>query len=151
MITSQVSYYAWNMHNLQTIETYIYIYLYKVFISLKKLIISRIFQKPVTIQEQFKEFKEFKNCWPPWLMFRSKFSFTIFLFFPLFSKVSTNILKIYELPKINNTIPKYYQTLVLTIIIYLANSMSQLHLASELYPYQLYWKCVFRSKGLFWH
>ena len=45
------------------------------------------------------------------------------------------ILKIYELPKINNTIPKYCQTHVLTIIIYQANSMSQLQLvSSELYP-----------------
>ena len=71
------------------------------------------------------------------LMFGSKFRFTIFLlmFFPLFSKIFTNILKIYEPPKINNTIPKYCQTLVLTIIIYQANSMSQLHLSSELYPY----------------
>ena len=71
------------------------------------------------------------------LMFCSKFSFTIFLlmFFPLCSKVFTNILKIYELPKINNTIPKYCQTHVLTIIIYQANSMSQLQLvSSELYP-----------------
>ena len=57
------------------------------------------------------------------------------MFFPLCSKVFTNILKIYELPKINNTIPKYCQTLLLTIIIYQANSMSQLHLASELYPF----------------
>ena len=56
------------------------------------------------------------------------------MFFPLFSKVFTNILKIYELPKINNTIPKYCQTLVLTIIIYQANSMSQLHLDSEITP-----------------
>ena len=47
---------------------------------------------------------------------------------PLFSKVFTNILKIYELPKINNAIPEYCQTLVLTIIIYQANAMSQLHL-----------------------
>ena len=70
------------------------------------------------------------------LMFCSKFSFKIFLlFFSLCSKVFTNILKIYELPKINNTIPKYCQTLLLTIIIYQANSMSQLHLASELYPF----------------
>ena len=54
------------------------------------------------------------------LMFCSRFSFTIFLlmFFPLCSKVFIDILKIYELPKINNTIPKYCQTLVLTIIIY---------------------------------
>ena len=43
------------------------------------------------------------------LMFCSKFNFTIFLlmFFPLCSKVFTNILKIYELPKTNNTLPKY--------------------------------------------
>ena len=70
-------------------------------------------------------------------LFCSKFRFTIFslMFFPLFSKVFTNILKIYELPKINNTIPKYCQTHVLTIIIYQANSMSQLQLvSSELYP-----------------
>ena len=71
------------------------------------------------------------------LMFCSKFSFTIFLlmFFPLFSKFFTNILKIYELPKINDAILKSCQTLVLTIIILQVNSMSQLHLASELYPY----------------
>ena len=56
------------------------------------------------------------------------------MFFPLFLKVFTNILNIYELPKINN-IPKYYQTIFLTIIIYRANSMSQLHLASEIYPF----------------
>ena len=70
------------------------------------------------------------------LMFCPKFTPAIFLlmFFPFFSKVSINILKIYELPKIKNIIPKYCQALVLTIIIYLANSMSQLHLASELYP-----------------
>ena len=55
------------------------------------------------------------------------------MLFPLCSKVFTNILKIYEPPKINNTIPKYCQTLDLTIIIYQANSMSQLQLASELY------------------
>ena len=50
------------------------------------------------------------------------------MFFPLFSNVFTNILKIYELPKIYNKILKK----LLTIIIYHANSMSQLHLASEL-------------------
>ena len=46
-------------------------------------------------------------------MFDSKFSFTILLlmFFALFSKVSTNILTIYELPKIYNKIPKFWQTL----------------------------------------
>ena len=32
--------------------------------------------------------------------------------------IFTNILKIYELPEIYNQIPKYYQKLVLTIIIY---------------------------------
>ena len=71
------------------------------------------------------------------LLLCSKFSFTTFFLipFPLCSKVFINISKIYELPKINNTIPKYCQTLVLTIIIYQANSMSQLQLASELYPY----------------
>ena len=78
------------------------------------------------------------------LMLCFKFSFTIFLlmFFPLFSKVFTNILKIYELPKIYNKILKK----LLTIIIYQVNSMSQLHLASE-----LYWKCTLGGKGLFWH
>ena len=71
------------------------------------------------------------------LMFCSKFSFTIFslISFPLCLKFFINILKIYELPKKSNTIPKYCQTHVLTIIIYQANSISQLQLASELYPY----------------
>ena len=73
------------------------------------------------------------------------------MFFPFFSKVFADILKIYELPKIENTIPKYCQTLVLTIIIYQVNSMSQFHLASELYPYQLYWECALEGKGLFWY
>ena len=70
------------------------------------------------------------------LLFCSKFSFTIFLviFFPLCSKVFADILKIYELPKIDNTIPKYCQTHVWTIINYQANSMSQLHLASVFIP-----------------
>ena len=71
------------------------------------------------------------------LMFFSKFSFTIFLlmFFTLCSKVFINILKICELPNVNNTIPKYCQTLVLTIIMYQANSMSKLQVAFKLYPY----------------
>ena len=71
------------------------------------------------------------------LMFCSKFSFTILLLmlFPLCSKVFINNLKIYELLKINISIAKYCQTLVVTIIIYQVNSMSQLQLASELYPY----------------
>ena len=70
-------------------------------------------------------------------MFCSKFNFTIFLqmFLSIIFKVFTNILKIDELPKINNKTPKYCQTPVLTIIIYQADSMSQLHLASQLYPY----------------
>ena len=46
-----------------------------------------------------------------------------------------DILKIYELPKIRSKKPKYCQTLVLTIIIKEAISMSQLHLPFELYPY----------------
>ena len=51
----------------------------------------------------------------------SNFSFTIFslMFFPLLPKVFTDILKIYELHKIYNKIPKYYQ--ILTIIIWLLN------------------------------
>ena len=53
----------------------------------------------------------------------------------IISKVFTNTLKTDELPKIYSKIPKYCQTLVLTIIIYQANSMSQLHLASELCTY----------------
>ena len=61
-------------------------------------------------------------------------SFTI-MFFPLPSKVFTGILKIYELSKIYVKKPKYCQTLALPIIIYQANSLSQLHRAFELYPY----------------
>ena len=62
-------------------------------------------------------------------IFSFKFNLTIFLlmFLPLFSNVSTKILKIYELPKICNKILKQ----LLTIIIYQVNSMPQLHLASE--------------------
>ena len=41
---------------------------------------------------------------------------------------------IYELHKIYNKMPKYCQRLVLTITIYQATSMSQLHLDFELYP-----------------
>ena len=78
------------------------------------------------------------------ILFCFKFSFTIFLtrFFPLFSNVFTNIVKIYELPNIYNKILK----ILLTIIIYQINSMSQLHLAFE-----LYWKCTLGGKRLFWH
>ena len=78
------------------------------------------------------------------LVFCFKFSFTIFslMFFPLFSKVFTNILKIYELPKTYNKILKIF----LTIIIYQINSISQLHLASE-----LYWKYALESKRLICH
>ena len=87
------------------------------------------------------------------LMFCSKLIFTIFLlmFFPLFSKVFTKILDIYELPKINNMILKYCQTLALIIILYQASSISQLRLASEQYLYWLYWKCALGGKGLIWH
>ena len=35
------------------------------------------------------------------------------MFLPLFSNVFTEILKMYELPKIHNEIPKYFLTLVL--------------------------------------
>ena len=78
------------------------------------------------------------------ILFCLKFSFTIFLtrFFPLFSNVFSNILKIYELPNIYNKILK----ILLTIIIYQINSISQLHLAFE-----LYWKCTLGGKRLFWH
>ena len=59
-----------------------------------------------------------------------QFSFTIFLltFLPLFSKLITNILKIYERPKTYKILKKWF-----TIIIYQVNSMSQVHLASEFY------------------
>ena len=50
------------------------------------------------------------------------------MFFPLFSKVFNNILKIYELPKIHNKIPKFSQTLFLPVVMYKANSMPHLHL-----------------------
>ena len=55
------------------------------------------------------------------------------MFFPLFSKVLTNILKIIELPKIHNKIPEYSQRLALIRINYRANSIPQLHLTFELY------------------
>ena len=59
-------------------------------------------------------------------------------------RVVTNILKVYELPKI-------YKILIIiifffTIIIYQVNSMSQLHLA-----YECYRKCTLGCKRLFWH
>ena len=60
------------------------------------------------------------------------------VFTNVLSKVFTGILKIYELPKIYNKNPKYCQTLTLTIIIYQANSMSQLQRAFQIYPYKLY-------------
>ena len=50
------------------------------------------------------------------------------MFFPLFSKVFTNILKIYEVSKTINKILKK----LFTIIIYQIISLSQLHLTSEL-------------------
>ena len=60
------------------------------------------------------------------------------IFTNVLSKVFTDILKIYDLPKIYNKRPKHCQTFVLTIIIYQANSKSQLRLAFELYPCELY-------------
>ena len=70
-------------------------------------------------------------------MLCSNFSFTTFslMFFPLFSKVFTDILNVPEVPKIYGKKLKLYKALVLKIIIYHANSISQLHLAFELYPY----------------
>ena len=65
------------------------------------------------------------------LSFCLKSSFTIFLLmlFPLFSIVFTDILKIYKVPKIYKKILRK----LFIIIIYQVNSMTQLHLASELY------------------
>ena len=72
------------------------------------------------------------------LVFSFIFSFTIFLLmlFSLFSNVFTNILKIYELPKIYNKILKK----LFTIIIYQVNSMSQLHLVSEILLKMYIWE-----------
>ena len=50
-----------------------------------------------------------------------------------------------------NKIPKCYKTLVLKMIIYETNCMSQIHLASEIYPYELYGKCALGDKGFIWH
>ena len=63
-------------------------------------------------------------------MFCFEFSFTIFswMFFPLFSKFFTNILKVDELPEIYNKILKN----LFIIIIHQINSLSQIDLASEL-------------------
>ena len=85
------------------------------------------------------------------LMFCSYFSFTIFslIFFPLLPKVFTDILKIYELPKIYNKIPKYYQTLLVTIIIYQANFMSQLHLDLNYTPINFTGNVHQRAKDFF--
>ena len=70
------------------------------------------------------------------------------LFFPLFSKVFTDILKTYERLKVLNKIPKYSQTLILTIINYTANCIPQLHVAFELNPNS---KCALGQKRFFWH
>ena len=53
-------------------------------------------------------------------MFYSNFSFTMFslMIFPLFSKIFTSVLIIYETTKIHNKIPTYNKMLVLTITIY---------------------------------
>ena len=63
-------------------------------------------------------------------MFCFNFNFTTFslIFFPLFSKVFTNIVKIYKLPKIYNKIP-----------------MPQMHQAFKLYPSYLYWICTLKT------
>ena len=58
--------------------------------------------------------------------------------FALISKVLINILNVYKLVKAHNEICKYDKTLVSTIIIYQAKSMSQRDLAFELYPSHLY-------------
>ena len=83
----------------------------------------------------------FKVSSQSYLAALSKICF-LYMLFLIFSNVFTNILKIYELPKIYNKILKK----LLTIIIYQVNSMSQLHLASE-----IYWKCTLGGKRLFWH
>ena len=57
------------------------------------------------------------------------------IFTNVLSKVFTDILKIYELTKTYNKKPKYCQALVLTLIIFQATSMSQLHRGFGLYPY----------------
>ena len=58
------------------------------------------------------------------------------MFFALFSNFFTDILKINELPKVHNKIlPKYRETLVITIINYQANSMLQLYLDFEPYSH----------------
>ena len=62
--------------------------------------------------------------------------------FSIIFKRFTNILKIYELPKIYNKILKK----LFTIIICQVNSLSKFHLASE-----LYWKRTLGGKRLFWH
>ena len=75
----------------------------------------------------------------------------LLMFFSLFLKAFTNILKIYNYLKyIHGKIPKYSQAHVLTIIICQDNSVPQLCVAFELYPSELYWKLVLKQKGLFW-
>ena len=56
------------------------------------------------------------------------------IFTNVFSKVFTYIIKFHELPKRYNKKPKYCQTIVLAIIIYQANFMSQVHWDYELTP-----------------
>ena len=70
-------------------------------------------------------------------VFCCNFILTIFLliFFPLLRNVFSDILKIFELAKIYNKIPKYCQAFLVTITIYQITFFSQLHLAFELYPY----------------
>ena len=62
------------------------------------------------------------------VLLQIQFCNILLMFFPLFLKVFTNILKIYELPKIQNEVLKK----LFIIIIYQINSLSRLHLPSEL-------------------
>ena len=75
-----------------------------------------------TYVDQMKIQKRFDVCF--------NFNFTTFslIFFPLFSKFFTNIVKIYKLPKIYNKIP-----------------MPQMHQAFKLYPSYLYWICTLKT------
>ena len=72
------------------------------------------------------------------LLFCFSFSYTIFLlmFFPLYSNVFTNLLKIYELPKIYNKILKKLLTIISGSIlchnfIWLLNFIENVHLRAE--------------------
>ena len=68
------------------------------------------------------------------------------MLFPLFSKVFTYILNIYDLPKRHNIIPKNCHELDLAIIIYHVPTAS---LVVELSLNYRDWKYALRHKGLF--